>query len=165
MRVREPTFPGSAAITLRTGGGGERAHDDVLAVGIEQRELGDQRHPDARRHQPLHGLVVVALERHVRLEPRRMAAAHHVARAGARLRSLHPRLAAQLLKAQRALVRQPVAAGGARGTAVLQQLDPLEALLLRPPRNEQQREIGSPVRRRGAISCGSPSASVSSTSG
>ena len=117
---RVPPAPGArrraaAAITVRVGGAGaERTDHDVLAHHRE-RELGDQADADARRHQPLHGLVVVALEGHARLEAGRVAAAHDVAGAGARARGLHPRLRPQVL--QRQTARSPaVARAGAPGT-------------------------------------------------
>src|SRR3712207_8612749 len=45
----------------------EIAHDDVVAHH-RQAEVRDQRDPDARGHEALHRLVVVALEHDVRLE-------------------------------------------------------------------------------------------------
>ncbi len=60
----------------------------------------DQRDAHAGCHEALHGLVVVALEGHPRLEACGVAAAHDVARAGAGSGGLHPGVVAQICKAQ-----------------------------------------------------------------
>ena len=79
-----------------------------------ERQARDQRDADARRDEALHGLVVVALERRVRLESGRQARAHDVARARARRRRLHPVLIAQVGERQRRLRQRAGARRAAR---------------------------------------------------
>ena len=75
--------------------------DDDPGVHPRQREPRDQRDPDPGGDQPLHGLVVVALERDVRLEPGGQAGTDDVPGAGTRGGGLHPVLVAQVLELQR----------------------------------------------------------------
>ena len=79
---------GVAANTVRSGLPG---CSEVLAHR-RKRQLRDQGNAHSGGDQPLHRLVVVALEGDVWLEPGRVAGADHVARAGARGRRLHPGL-------------------------------------------------------------------------
>ena len=67
---------------------------------VESASWGIRPHPDPGGDQPLHGLVVVALEGDAGLEPRRVAGAHHVLGAGTGDRGLDPRLFAKVLESQ-----------------------------------------------------------------
>ncbi len=91
-----------AATMLRCGGrGAQRPYDDVVAHGDEG-EVGDQRDADAGRDEALDRVVVVDLERDVRLEAGGRAGAQQdpSVRAGPGTRSHDPVLARQVRQLQ-----------------------------------------------------------------
>ena len=119
-----------------------------------QRQLRDQRDADAGGDEALDGLVVVALEGDVRLEAGGVAAAHDVARAGARAGGLDPASRAQVLQAQRRPARRARASrGSARyiGSSSSSTRDSVvPERLARAVELEQQREVelaGAQARR------------------
>ena len=151
---------------LRVGLCGASSRTTIPKRTRRQRQPRDQRHPDARGDQPLDGLVVVALERHVRLEPGREAGPDHVAGAGARGRRLHPVLVAQVGQRQLAPWRPadaPPAARRASGRRAGSRVRTPAPSAARGRRGTRTAAPGRTrrARSRGAISSGSPSASVS----
>ena len=152
------------------GGAGERARMTMSSRTTDSASSGIRRDADARRHEALDGLVVVALEGHLRLEAGGVAAAHDVARARARARGLHPRFAGELLRG--ASRRAWRASGCSRGSARCIGSSSSSTRVIVRAREASARRTrtaapGRARRRAGAatISSGSPSASVSSTSG
>ena len=130
-----------------------------------QRQPRNQRHADPGRHEPLNGLVVVALEGHVRLESSSHARADDVARAGAGRGRLHPVLVAEIGSAS---TPRLAASGCSAGSATCMgssssgiERSPAPARSRTPGNSNNSARSNSPRRNRGAISSGSPSASVS----
>ena len=146
--------------------GGEGANGHVLPHH-RQSELRNQGDADAGRDQTLDRLVVVALERHVRLEPGRVAAAHDVARAGLERdvctqASCWRSCRRSRSRPARAWSREAPGTWGPRAAPPWS--CPPAAGSRRRTRTAAPDRAG-PAPRRGTISSGSPSASVSSTSG
>ncbi|HWF75243.1 MAG TPA: cytochrome P450 [Solirubrobacteraceae bacterium] len=95
--------------------------DHGVAALAGERELGDERDADAGGDESLHGLVVVALEGDLGLEPGDQARAHHVARTGARGRGLNPLLVAEVLEGEVLLGDERMGGGQDHVHGVLEQ--------------------------------------------
>ena len=149
---RSRAAPGSSA----------RAPDHDAFVHVGRGEPRDQR-SRACRDEAVHSLVVVGLERHAARTP--PPHERTTCRARARRRGLDPVLVAQVRETQRAWTR----GGGRRAARRASDLAAASRSAARRrgararPQTRTARQVELAARTRGAMSSGSPSASVSST--
>src|SRR5689334_13001961 len=124
----------------------ELADRDVVADRLREGELRDQRDADAGGDQPLHGQVIVGLERDPRLESGGAAGAKDVPGAVGRLGRLDPGLIRKVIERDRLLSRQPMALGKSQLHRVLEQRCRTEAgsELARSLELEDQAEVEFP---------------------